>query len=176
MKLLLLSLLSLFAAVPAFAQTGTVLVNVNGITCTILDGKTGFEATVYSLGGTVKEKKLDTANTAKPPALDDLSVGKSFDDCSSPLIKLFLGSTIVPTVTLIQYGTGDNTRTPVLTITLTNAVMTSYEVTGAPEIRPTEVLTFTYKSVCISSASQKLDGTYKPPVTVCYDTVKKQVS
>lgn len=176
MKLLFSALLSLFAAVPAYTQTGTVLVNVNGISCTNLDGKTGFEATGYSLGGTVKEKKSDTADTAKPPALDDLSVGKSFDECSSPLIKLFLGSTIVPTVTLIQYGTGDNAKKPILTITLTNAVMTSYEVTGAPAIRPTEVLTFTYKSVCISSVSQNQDGSFKPPVTVCYDTVKKQVS
>jgi hypothetical protein len=97
-------------------------VNANGISCTNLDGKTGFEATGYSLGGTVKEKKSDTADTAKPPALNDLSVGKSFDECSSPLIKLFLGSTIVPTVTLIQYAPGNNARTPILTITLTNAV------------------------------------------------------
>ena len=63
-----------------------------------------------------------------------------------------------------------------MAITLTNAVMTSYEVTGAPEIRPTEVLTFTYKSVCISSVSQNQDGSFKPAVTVYFDTVKKQVS
>ena len=176
MKLLGSVLLSFLAAAPALAQTGSVLVNVNNISCTNLAGKTGFEATAYSLGGTVKPKKSDTADSAKPPALDDLSVGKAFDECSSPLIKLFLGSTVVPTVTLIQYGTGDLAKTPILTITLTNAIMTSYEVTGAPEVRPTEVLTFTYKSVCISSLGQNPDGSLKPPVTTCYDTAKKQVS
>src|SRR5882757_9571711 len=99
MKLLLyVACLLLFVSGYSSAQTGSVVVNVNGISCTTLAGKTGFEATAYSLGGTVKPKKADNADTAKPPALDDLSIGKAFDECSSPLIKLFLGSTVVPNV------------------------------------------------------------------------------
>jgi len=177
MKVLLSVLFSLVLEVPALAQNGSVLVNVNGITCTNLSGKTGFEATSYSLGGTVKTGKIASSNVAKAPSLDDLSIGKTFDECSEPLIRLFLGSRVVPTVTLIQYGIGEQeSKTAVLTITLSNTIMTSYEVTGAPDVRPTEVLTFTYKSVCVTSVGQNPDGSVKPPVTVCYDTAKRLVN
>jgi len=177
MKLLLSACLSFFLATSALAQNGAVVVNVNGINCTNVEHQTGFNATSYSLGGTVKTGRAEPARNARPPALDALSVAKNFDACSEPLIRLFLGSTTIPTLTLIQYsGGGDGRNVPALTITLTNAVMTSYEVTGAPEVRPAEVLTFIYKKVCVTSVGQNPDGSPQSPVTVCYDVARNQVS
>jgi type VI protein secretion system component Hcp len=179
MKLLLSACLSLLATTTALAQSGAVVVNVNGISCTNVIRQTGFNATAYSLGGTVKTGRIERPNdpsNARPPSLSELSVAKNFDACSEPLIRLFLGSAVIPVVTLIQYSSGGKEQFAALTITLTNAVMTSYEVTGAPDVHPSEVLLFTYKKVCVASISQNPDGSTQPPVTVCYDASKNQLS
>jgi type VI protein secretion system component Hcp len=184
MKLLLSVCLSVLAIPSALAQSGAVVVNVNGISCINAVHQTGFNATSYSLGGTVKTGRFEQSNaqsnaqsSIRPPSLSDLSVAKNFDACSEPLIRLFLGSTVIPTVTLIQYSTGSGERPfAALTITLTNAIMTSYEVTGAPDVHPTQVLLLTYKKVSVISISQNPDGTTQAPVTVCYDAAKNQWS
>jgi len=178
MKLFLVACLLCLFGVSALAQSGAVIVNVNGITCVTGVGQTGFNALSYSLGGTVKTGQPGSGREAKVPSLQDLMVSKNFDACSERLIRLFLGSTVVPVVTLIQYSPAGGSERPyaALTITLTNALMNSYEVTGAPQVHPTETLDFTYSKVCVSSITQAEDGRLLPPVTVCYDVAGNKLS
>jgi type VI protein secretion system component Hcp len=107
--------------------------------------------------------------------LSDLTISKNFDACSEQLIHTFLGGKVIPTLTLIQYSAGEHPFAA-LTITLSTAIINDYQVTGAPDIRPTESLAFTYNKVCVRSISQKSDGTLETPVTVCYDVAKGLLS
>ncbi|MDP9051527.1 MAG: type VI secretion system tube protein Hcp [Acidobacteriota bacterium] len=179
MKLLVSTCFSFLLATSALAQQrGAVVVNDNGINCVNITGETGFNATSYSLGGTINTGNPGSPGGSKTPSLKDLVVTKNFDDCSAPLIRLFLGGTVASTLKLIQYSNSTNTVRPFaeFTITLTNALMNSYEIDGSPMVSPTEKLTFTYSKVCVASVSARSDGSLTNEVRVCYDVAGKQLS
>ena len=176
MKSLLCTVAILFIATAAVAQEGAVVVNVGGsINCVTTMGESGFDATSYSLGGT--DKKPGPFQAPNPPALADLTITKNFDACSENLIRTFLAGKVFPTVTLIQYqNLGKTDHFAALTITLTNGMINNYQITGAPSVLPTESVAFNYSKVCITSITQKPDGSLGSPVRVCYDVAKNIVS
>ena len=178
MKLLLSAVCSVLLATSALAQRGAVVVNVGGaVNCVSVKGEAGFDATSYSLGGSEATSKAGGASGGSfgKPSLSDLTISKNFDACSEQLIHTFLGGKVIPTLTLIQYSAGEHPFAA-LTITLSTAIINDYQVTGAPDIRPTESLAFTYNKVCVRSISQKPDGTLETPVTVCYDVARGLLS
>lgn len=165
----------LFVA-PIVAQSGAISVNVNGITCTTISGETGFNGLTYQIGGTVKTDPSEPPKPAKVAALSDLVVTKAFDGCSEPLIRLFLSEKPAPTLTLIQYANaGSESMVPVLTLTLSNAVMNTYELGGATDTHPTEALSFTYSKFCVTSVQQNADGSFQPPISACYNLETNQL-
>jgi type VI protein secretion system component Hcp len=179
MKFLLSAAGSFLLATSALAQQGAVVVNTGGnINCVTVKGEDGFDARSYSLGGSVVTGTISSGSAASgKPALQDLNIAKNFDACSEHLIQTFLGAKVIPTVTLIQYSnTSSNTLYAALTITLTNAIINSYEVTGAPSVHPTESIAFTYSKVCVTSITQNPDGSLKSPVHVCYDVALNKLS
>ncbi|HWW23063.1 MAG TPA: type VI secretion system tube protein Hcp [Edaphobacter sp.] len=178
MKLLLSAVCPFFLATSALAQQGAVVVNVGAaVNCVTTKGETGFDATSYVLGGTEGTGKPGATQAAGKPALTDLSISKNFDACSEQLIQSFLSGKVIPSMTLIQYSnSASNQPYAALTITLTNAMINSYEVTGAPSVHPAESLSFSYRKVCMTSVSQRPDGSLGSPVHVCYDVVLNQLS
>jgi type VI secretion system secreted protein Hcp len=176
MKLLLPAVCSVFLVTSALAQRGAVVVNVGGaVNCVSVKGESGFDATAYSLGGTDPTKPGSTSGGSGKPNLSDLTITKNFDACSEQLIRTFLGGKVIPTVTLIRYSAGEHPFAA-LTITLSTAIINDYQVTGAPDVRPTEVLALTYNKVCVKSVTQKPDGSLESPVTVCYDVARGMLS
>jgi type VI secretion system secreted protein Hcp len=178
MKLLLSAVCSVLFVTSALAQRGEVVVNVGGaVNCVSTKGESGFDATSYSLGGTEATSKVGSSSGAGAGKLDlsDLTINKNFDACSEQLIRTFLAGKVIPTLTLIQYSAGEHPFAA-LTITLSTAIINDYQVTGAPDVRPTESLAFTYNKVCVKSVSQKPDGSLESPVTVCYDVARGMLS
>ena len=179
MKLLLSAVCSVLFVTSAFAQRGAVVVNVGGaVNCVSTKGESGFDATSYSLGGSEATSKVGSSGSGAGAGkldLSDLTINKNFDACSEQLIRSFLSGKFIPTLTLIQYSAGERPFAA-LTITLSTAIINNYQVTGAPDVRPTESLAFTYNKVCVKSVSQKPDGTLESPVTVCYDVARGMLS
>jgi type VI secretion system secreted protein Hcp len=182
MKLFLSAVCSILLATSALAQQGAVVVNVGAtVNCVTTKGETGFEAYAYMLGGTAgtgKPGAVGTGAGSSKPSLTDLTISKNFDACSEQLIQTFLSGKVIQTLTLIQYQNVGASGQPfaALTITLSNAMINSYDVSGEPSVRPTESLTFNYRKVCVASVSQRPDGTLASPVKVCYDVVANQLS
>ena len=180
MKLFLSAVCSALFATSALAQQGAVVVNVGAtVNCVTTKGERGFEAYAYTLAGTAGTGKPGAVGTgSSKPSLTDLNISKGFDACSEQLIQTFLSGKVIPTLTLIQYSNVGNSSQPfaALTITLSNAMINSYDVSGEPSVRPLESLTFAYRKVCVTSVSQRPDGTLASPVKVCYDVVANQLS
>ncbi len=174
-----LVVLSLFATA-ALAQHGAVVVNVGGsVNCVTVKGESGFDATSYVLSGTEGKQQPGggAGSTATAPSLTDLTITKHFDACSEQLIREFLAGRRLPTVTLVQYaGSGAGAAYAALTITLTDAMINNYQVTGAPSVLPIESLGLTYTKVCIASITQNADGSLQSPVRVCYDVLRNKVN
>lgn len=123
-----------------------------------------------SLSYTVAMLFIATAAVAQEGAAV-VNVGDSINCAPSSQARYF------PTVTLIQYqNPGKTDHFAALTITLTNGMINNYQVTGAPSVLRAESLAFTYSKVCITSVTQKPDGSLGSPVRVCYDVAKNIVS
>ena len=179
---LLLSVVALVAcACPVLAQSGDIVVNTGGsVNCVNVKGESGFDALSYSLGGTVATNLAGGGvQTAGKPHLSDLAIVKNFDACSEALIRSFLSAKSMPTVTLIHYNRSSVSQQPpfaALTITLSNAFINSYQISGAASEHPTETVSFSYTKVCIASITQSPTGTLGTPVRVCYDLARNLVN
>jgi type VI protein secretion system component Hcp len=180
MKLLLAVVALVCLARPAVAQSGDLVVNTGGsVNCVNVKGESGFDALSYSLGGENTSTVVGgTGQQLKKPSLSDLNIQRTFDPCSEALIQSFLSGKVMPTVTLIQYAKVTSNATPyaALTITLSNALINSYQISGSASLRPTESVAFTYSKVCVASVAQRPDGSLAQPVRVCYDLSKNLVS
>jgi type VI protein secretion system component Hcp len=177
MKLLLSASFLFVLAASAVAQQGLVVVNVGGVNCASSNGEAGFDATSYSLSGKEVGDTPGSLKSSKAPSLADLTITKNFDVCSEQLIQLFLSDKVISSLVLTQYGTSAlGTPFAALTIKLTNATISNYEVKGAPSVHPTEALSFSYTKVCVTSVEQKRDGSAGSPVTVCYDVLRNVVN
>lgn len=179
MKGLLSVIFAFLVAGVAAAQQGAVVVNAGGaVNCVTTKGETGFDATSYALSGTLdKQDQPGAGQSVTSPSLTDLTISKHFDACSEHLIRVFLAAKRIPRVTLIQYaGASDRAPYAALTITLSDAMISRYQVAGAPSVLPRESLGFTYSKVCIASITQNADGSLSNPVRVCYDVARNQVN
>jgi len=181
MKLLLSVLALVLLCASAHGQDGNVIVNPGStISCTT-DGETGFTAKNWTIGGTVAGSFTGTGGGAgvSAPALRDLVITKTFDSCSEKLIKAFLmgSTTAIPTLTLTQYSAakGDAKPIPLIVITLTDALINLYTVSGAPNVNPVETLDFNYKKMCIASTTMNAEGA-SSTTKVCYNVSSDKLS
>ena len=163
---------SSFAAVDYFVSTGST------VNCTTTEGQSGFNILSFSIGG------MDTVTlggatgaggSVSKPKLSDLVVMKQFNACSEPLIKQFLLGSVIPTVTLTGIKTvGDGGSIPILTITLTNARIDNWQMSGSSE-NPTESVSFAYAQLCIAYTPVNPDGGAGQPIKVCYNAATNRV-
>jgi type VI protein secretion system component Hcp len=182
MKLFFLLAFTFALCTSAYAQDGSVVVNTgNKTNCVTAEGEQGFAARTWSIGGTVTDNIASKVGSTSAPALHDLSITKNVDACSSQLIQDFLGALggkPIPTVTLIQYSAAKGEQRPValITLTLTDAIINSYSISGAPSVNPVETLTFDYKKMCFTNVTLGDEGQVKSTVTTCYDRSLNKVS
>ncbi len=181
MKALLLVMASFAFAVPVLAQD-RIVVDIKGDdTCSTTKGEPGFDANNWQISGTNTVPLTPGGGKGvSAPKLQDLLINRSLDACSEKLIRAFLSGTVIPTVTLTEYRTGSGasggTGFPAVTVTLTLAALVNYSISGATGVHPTENLDFEYAKMCVATVAQNTDGTLKPAVQVCYDSLKNIVS
>jgi len=110
-----------------------------------------------------------------PPVLSNLKLTKVFDACSQPLISALMTPAPLPTMTLMQLHSMPNGGNfPLLTITLTNAYVTSWSTTStSPGMAAQDTFTFAYKSICIANTTITASGTAGATTSHCYDLVLK---
>lgn len=173
--------LALTLGAPAFAATN-VIVNITGnnnsdpCNSTLIGKTSGFEITSYSLGGT------DTVNVTGGPkssklSLSDFVLSKVFSSCSGELTKDFLNAKVLPTVTLYDYKQSANgVGFDFLTITLSNAIITSYQLSDTATTTPQESISFAYSKVCITNTPQNPNGSAGNTNTVCYNRATNLVN
>jgi type VI protein secretion system component Hcp len=171
--------LSLVLAAPAMAQYNTV-VNIAGQTsCSTAAGEPGFDVLTWSIGGTSRLGVGQEGSGASAPVLQDLVVNRIEDACSEQLIKDFVTGQQLTTVTLTQYKSASSGGLPAyaaVTVTLTDAQVASYTITGGNTIRPLENIDFLYNKMCVATVTQNPDGSLMPPQTVCYNVLTGKVN
>jgi type VI secretion system secreted protein Hcp len=172
---------------PAFAAT-SVIVNITGnnnsdpCNSTLIGKTSGFEITSYSLGGSDPVSNVGTGSGASAGkiSLSDLVIAKPFSSCSGEITKDFLTGKRLATVTLYDYkqsGTG-GPGYDFLTITLSNVIITSYQLSDSASTIPQESISLTYSKVCISNTPQSATGAPNTAgaTTVCYDKTANTIS
>ena len=116
-------------------------------------GPPTFQVSAWSLSGATADK-LGTS-TANPvvtglPTLGNLQLVKQVDQCSISLIRLFLTGLPVTTLTVTQPAANGMTTFNSLTLTLTNAAVSSYSRSGS-NLMPVEQISVIYEKACIST-------------------------
>ena len=79
----------------------------------------------------------------------DLSVTKSFDECSPALFKLVAAGSHLQTLTLTQSVGG----VAKMTVVLGDSLVSSYELSGGTSPLPTETVAFRYQKITITNLS-----------------------
>ena len=185
MKMLMAVLATAMLAVAAPAMAQQVIMTTGGtvactpqVTITPSPNQTttvaGFNPTSYSLGGSDQVQiGSGSGPTASVPKLANLTVTKVFDQCSEPLISAMLHGSSLQTVTLMQLHTVGQVNIPVMTITLTNAYVTSWSLSGstapASGNGPQENFSFTYGNICVAHTAITTSGTVGTTTTHCYN-------
>ena len=169
---LALAVLAASCSAPAFAATNVfVSTTQTQAGCAARNSTPGyFQATSFSFGGSEPSVSSGAGAGAGKLTLQNLVISKLFDGCSGTLITQFISDAPIPEVTLLERTTvettsGPTTTTP-LTITLTNARINSYSLTGSGGGAGQENINFTFEKACITAV--KSDS--KTPTKVCYDS------
>jgi type VI protein secretion system component Hcp len=165
---------------PAFAATN-IIVNITGnnnsdvCNSTLIDKTSGFEISSYSVGGIGPVTTSSSGAAVAKPTISDLVISKPFSACSGELMKYFLTVHRFDTVTLYDKA-HLSSNFPVeieFTITLSNAVITSYEVTGTASSDPQELVSLNFTKICYDTRPRNSDAKGTPPV--CYDRTTNTV-
>ena len=165
-----------FALAPAAQAQGSIVVNTsNSLNCTNMKGEHGFDAVSFSFGGSnTAAANSGSGSGAGKPDLTSLTIEKHLNVCSEQLIRALLLGNHLASVELTQYH--DNTAAPLTVITLSEAAVTSYQVSGDTHKAATETISFSFRTICIASTAQNPDGSLGQPVTVCYNVAQNRVS
>ena len=179
MKLLCTALLlAVSCAVPAFASI-YVTTSATETNCSSAAAFKGyFEASSFTFGGSASVASAYAGNNSVGKLLlQNLTISKVFDNCSGPLITQFLTEQKIPTVILVETELTGNTSVNILTITLTNALITNYSLSdGARGGVGAEAISFNFQKACIVSTPTTITGGAGKSTQVCYDAVKNQVN
>lgn len=151
MKLLLLA--ASFACVlgpKAFAQYDIVVNTGGAVNCVTTLKENGFTASSWSVGGTVNVSYAGIPR-ASSPSLSSIQITKSLDQCSSPqLQRSFFMAARFPLVVLTQYRwLGQENPQAVAVVTLTDAILTDYSLSGTTDSLTSENLAFVFGKLCI---------------------------
>ena len=161
MKLLLLA--ASFACVltpKAFAQYNIVVNTGGAVNCVTSPTERGFAAFSWSVGGTVNVGSVAGVLRSSKPSLSSIQITKNIDQCSSPQLQhYFFAATHFPTVVVTQYrNVGTATPQTVAVVTLTDASLTEYSLSGTTDSPAAENLAFVFGKLCIRDYTYDSSG------------------
>ncbi len=174
MKLAIAALL-LAGATPAFAAVDNFVSTSNTAACSTAGGMKGFfEVQSFGFSGADSSSAIGTGSGSGKISLDTFQLLKRFDNCSGVLLTEFLGEKHIQTIVLESKVNGANH--PMLTITLTNALISSYSLKNDNETALIESLALKFEKACIVSTPTEPTGQPGKSTTVCYDARTNIVS
>lgn len=171
MKLLLLA--ASFACVFApktFAQYDIVVNTGGAVSCVTALQENGFSAFSWSVGGTVNVSTTTAIPRSSSPSLSSIQINKNLDQCSSPqLQRHFFAGTHFPVVILTQYRNSHTAKPlPLAVVTLTDATLTDYSLSGTTDSSVSENLAFMFAKLCIKDYKYD-DAGNGSSTQACYD-------
>lgn len=151
----------LVGPIPLYASTtvpvSVITVQITGLACTTSLGAGQFNAAAWSWGASTGATGVTT--------FGDLSISKTFDDCSPALFGLVVVGTPITTLVLTEHSAGVP-PTPLMQITLSTVRAASYQLVGDQSTAsPTEQLMFVFGKITIQNL---VNG-----ARFCYDVVKR---
>jgi type VI protein secretion system component Hcp len=149
-------LLFVFAmCVAASAQNGRsfnrsiITVSVDGLNCSTTLGGGVFPALSWTFAASEAVSSTGSGGSAGKPVLSTVNVTKRADSCSPRLFNDVVTGRRVKTVTIVQ----ENTRSEIFTVTLSNVIISSYQIGGdqSGEL-PAEQISFSFSSICLADS------------------------
>lgn len=129
--------------------SSNIVVQTSAMNCSTNLGQGAFDALSWSFGAT--DVANGSSGLAGKAMVEALNVTKDWDECSPVLFGDTVAGTIFKSVTLTQT---DNKGNVLLTVKLTNALLTSFQIGGArSEARPVENLSFDFEKICIQETN-----------------------
>ena len=130
-------------------SSSNIVVQTSAMNCTTTLGQGAFDALSWSFGAT--EVTDPSSGLAGKAMVEALNVSKDWDECSPVLFGDTVAGTIFKSVTLTQ---SDKKGNVLLTVKLTNALLTSFQIGGArSDTRPVENLSFDFEKICIQETN-----------------------
>lgn len=134
------------------APQSIIVATVNGLNCSTSAGTNTFPVQAWSWGAsnTADTSSGGGGGTGKA-TVHDLTVQKKFDGCSPALFGAVVSGKHFNGMTLTQEDSNHNI---VLTLTLTDVLVTSWNIGGAQSSElPVESVSFAFRKVCIQEPS-----------------------
>jgi len=129
-------------------RRSSIVVTVEGLTCTTSAGTGMFPALTWSFGATQTTTAGGGGAAAGRANISDVSVTKRTDSCSPLLFGDVATGRRVPRVTIVQQ---DNNRDDVFTVLLEDVIVSSYQLSGSQsEEVPTESISFNFSRITIT--------------------------
>lgn len=128
----------------------SITVKIPGLGCTTAVDSNTFSASSYSFGATqsVSTGTSGGAGGTGKATIMPLSATKQFDECSPALFGSVVTGDHLQTVELVHKDDKGNT---ILTISLTGALITSYQIGGSQSYDiPQETISIDFRKICIS--------------------------
>ena len=134
-------------------KNGGITIKIGNLSCTTSAGSNTFEVSSYSFGASQQTSSGSASGGAGAgkATIAPLKATKKFDACSPRLFGGVVTGEHFATADLVQHdGDGDIT----LTISLTDAVITSYVIGGDDSSdTPQESISIEFRKICISEPS-----------------------
>ena len=129
----------------------SIVVTVDGLNCATSLGTGVFPALAWSFGATDSASvgTRGTGGSAGKATVSNLTISKHADSCSPRLFADAVSGRVIKTVTIVQ----ENTKSDVFTVTLTNALVSSYQIGGSESTElPTEQISFDFTKICLTDS------------------------
>lgn len=118
--------------------------------CSTSAGNGTFVATAWTFGGQNNSNPAaGAAGGAGRAALQDLTVTKPFDECSTAIFQAMVTGKHLSSVILTHY---DGSNRPLMTVQLTEVFVNTYQLTGTASGAPAEVVAFSFAKITIADA------------------------
>ncbi len=146
---------------PGASSASSIVVAVNGVSCTTAAGASAFNAKTWQWGAENTGGSIGSGGGAGRVDVSAVTLSKAFDGCSAALFRTLARGTHLTEVTITQR---DADGIVTASVVMNDVFVSSWFVSAnARAASPDETVAFTYGQICVSG-----EGSTR----VCYDAVR----
>lgn len=109
------------------------------------------------------------------PSLDNVVIEKYLDGSTTQLEALLTKGSSIPTLTLTSVASNSGQPYKLVTVTMSNALVTSVAISGASD-RPLETVKFAYAAISMATISLNNSGVAQTTEYFCYNAITNNTS